>query len=49
MYICARVVRGEAPLAELRGYATELRTLTSGKANISMELSHYEVLYPLMN
>jgi translation elongation factor EF-G len=36
-------VRGEAPLAELRGYATELRTLTSGKANISMELSHYQV------
>lgn len=38
------LVRGFVPLAELRGYSSELRTLTSGKANISMELSHYQLM-----
>ena len=27
-----------------RGYSSELRTLSSGKANLSMELSHYQVV-----
>lgn len=30
------------PLAELRGYSTDLRTITSGTATFSMELSHYQ-------
>jgi len=36
-----RVVRAEAPLAALFGYATELRSLTQGRATHSMHLSHY--------
>eukprot|EP00088_Acartia_fossae_P065763 TRINITY_DN8119_c0_g1_i21.p1 TRINITY_DN8119_c0_g1~~TRINITY_DN8119_c0_g1_i21.p1 ORF type:complete len:702 (-),score=97.02 TRINITY_DN8119_c0_g1_i21:300-2405(-) len=38
------VLRGTVPLAELRGYSSELRTLSSGKANLSMELSHYKLM-----
>ena len=34
---------GEVPLAELSGYSTHLRTVTSGRASISMQLSHYQV------
>jgi len=37
----AVVVRGEVPLAEMFGYVTQLRTLTSGRASSSMEFSHY--------
>jgi translation elongation factor EF-G len=32
------------PLAELRGFSTHLRTLTSGNAFFGMELSHYKIL-----
>merc|ERR1711874_79333 len=38
------VVTGFAPLAELRGYSTQVRTLTSGRASIAMELSHYQIM-----
>ncbi|MFP4664150.1 MAG: elongation factor G [Bacteroidales bacterium] len=38
----ARIVRAFVPLAEQFGYVTVLRTLTSGRANSSMEFSHYE-------
>jgi len=38
------VLKGSVPLAELRGYSSELRTLSSGKANLSMELSHYQLM-----
>ena len=37
------MVTGDVPLAELAGYSKDLRTLTSGRANISMQLSHYQV------
>ncbi len=33
-----------APLGELRGYSTHLRTLTSGKAYFGMEFSHYQLM-----
>jgi len=36
-----RVIRAEAPLAALFGYATELRSLTQGRATHSMRVSHY--------
>jgi len=36
-----RVIQAEAPLAALFGYATELRSLTQGRATHSMHLSHY--------
>lgn len=34
------------PVSEMVGYTTTLRTLTSGMASFSMELSHYESLTP---
>jgi elongation factor G len=36
------VVNATAPLAELSGYATKLRSLTQGRASYYMEPSHYE-------
>ena len=35
------VVRSAVPLAEMFGYATDLRSMTQGRASYSMELSHY--------
>jgi elongation factor G len=35
------VVRAYVPLAEMFGYATDLRSMTQGRASYSMELSHY--------
>ncbi|HZK66165.1 MAG TPA: elongation factor G [Chloroflexota bacterium] len=35
------VVRAQVPLAEMFGYATELRSMTRGRATHSMEFSHY--------
>ena len=37
----ARIVKAKAPLAELFGYVTTLRTITSGRATSSMQFSHY--------
>ncbi|MBX2948461.1 MAG: elongation factor G [Crocinitomicaceae bacterium] len=37
----AKVVKADVPLSEMFGYVTQLRTLTSGRANSSMEFSHY--------
>ena len=34
---------GDVPLAELAGYSKDLRTITSGRADINMQLSHYQV------
>jgi elongation factor G len=36
-----QVVRAFVPLAEMFGYATDLRSMTEGRASYSMELSHY--------
>ncbi len=38
----ARVITSTAPLAEMFGYATELRGMTQGRASFAMEPSHYE-------
>lgn len=35
-------VHAKAPLAELFGYITSLRTITSGRASSNMEFSHYQ-------
>jgi len=36
-----QVVRAFVPLAEMFGYATDLRSMTQGRAVFSMEFSHY--------
>ncbi|MFN8633340.1 MAG: elongation factor G [Chloroflexota bacterium] len=36
-----QTVRAQVPLAEMFGYATDLRSATSGRASYSMEFSHY--------
>ncbi len=38
----AQVVKADVPLAELFGYVTDLRTITSGRASASLTFSHYE-------
>ena len=38
----ARVVKAKTPLAEMFGYVTALRTITSGRATSSMVFSHFE-------
>ena len=36
-----KVVNCEVPLSEMFGYATDLRSLTQGRANYTMEFSKY--------
>ena len=40
----AQVIKADVPLAELFGYVTDLRTITSGRATASLTFSHYEVV-----
>jgi len=42
----ARIVKAHAPLAEMFGYVTALRTITSGRATSTMSFSHYEEVSP---
>ncbi len=37
----ARIVKAEVPLAEMFGYVTALRTITSGRATSSMQYDHH--------
>jgi elongation factor G len=37
----SRMIRAHVPLAEMFGYATELRSMTQGRATYSMEFSRY--------
>jgi elongation factor G len=37
-----QVITAKVPLAEMFGYATDLRSMTQGRANYSMHFSHYE-------
>jgi len=36
-----KVVKSKVPLAEMFGYATSLRSMSQGRANYTMEFSHY--------
>ena len=36
------IVNAEAPLAEMFGYATAIRSLSKGRSSYSMEPSHFE-------
>ncbi len=42
----ARIVKATAPLAEMFGYVTALRTITSGRATSTMTFSHYSEVSP---
>lgn len=42
----SQVVDAEVPLAEMFGYATELRSITQGRAAYSMQFDHYEQSAP---
>jgi elongation factor G len=37
-----KVIHAMVPLAEMFGYVTQLRTLSSGRATSTMQFSHYE-------
>ncbi|HEY5648040.1 MAG TPA: elongation factor G, partial [Nitrospiria bacterium] len=38
----AQVIDGTVPLKEMFGYATDLRSMTQGRATFTMQFSHYE-------
>ncbi|MCK5280293.1 MAG: elongation factor G, partial [Cyclobacteriaceae bacterium] len=38
----AQVIKSDVPLAELFGYVTDLRTISSGRASASLTFSHYD-------
>ncbi|MEW8505175.1 MAG: elongation factor G [Candidatus Thiodiazotropha sp.] len=38
------IIKGQAPLAELEGYATQLKAITGGEGNYAIEFSHYEAV-----
>jgi elongation factor G len=44
MRVGSRVIKARAPLAEMFGYATILRTLTQGRGVFSMEFAQYETM-----
>jgi elongation factor G len=37
-----QIIRGYVPLGEMFGYATDLRSLTQGRAQYSMHFGRYE-------
>ena len=37
-----KVIKATVPLAEMFGYATQLRSMTQGRASYAMEFSHYD-------
>jgi len=39
--IKTKIIHSEVPLASLFGYSTQLRSMTQGRANYSMEFNHY--------
>jgi elongation factor G len=42
----AQVITAKIPLAEMFGYTTALRSMTSGQGSSTMEFDHYEVVPP---
>jgi len=41
-----KVIKAKVPLAEMFGYATDLRSLTKGRGSFNMEFDHYEEVPP---
>jgi elongation factor G len=44
-----RVILANVPLAEMFGYVTVLRTLSSGRATSTMEFSHFDIVPPAIS
>ncbi len=42
----AKVVHAKVPLSEMFGYTTALRSMTEGRASMTMEFDHYDVVPP---
>ena len=40
------IVHAKVPLAEMFGYTNTLRSMTQGRASMTMEFDHYEVVPP---
>jgi elongation factor G len=38
----AQVIKASVPLAEMFGYATDLRSMTQGRAEFTMQFDRYE-------
>jgi elongation factor G len=45
----AKVIQSQVPLAEMFGYATDLRSMTQGRATYTMQFSHYEPVPALVS
>lgn len=43
------VIAGEVPLANMFGYATELRSITQGRATFTLQFSHYSPVPPSLS
>jgi len=41
-----KIIKAEVPLAEMFGYATDLRSMSQGRATFSMEFAHYKQVPP---
>jgi elongation factor G len=41
-----QVIHAKVPLSEMFGYTTTLRSMTEGRANMTMEFDHYDVVPP---
>jgi elongation factor G len=41
-----KVVNAKVPLSEMFGYTTTLRSMTEGRASMTMEFDHYAVVPP---
>ena len=39
-----KVIHAQVPLSEMFGYTTTLRSMTEGRASMTMEFDHYEVV-----
>jgi elongation factor G len=39
-----QIIRASVPLSEMFGYATDLRSMSQGRANFTMEFDHYDQL-----
>jgi elongation factor G len=42
----SQMVQAFVPLAEMFGYATDVRSMTSGRASYSMQFDHYAEIPP---